>query len=581
MLKEAVEAVRQGDRARGRDLLTRLLKTDQNNASYWLWLSAVVDTAKERLYCLQTALKLDPDNASAKRGLVLLGGLPPDDAVRPFPLNRPRSWEEGLSIPKEESEKPRGWANPLVRLFTILGILVVAGGLFLGGYNLFAPGLRPVIFGTPTHHPTFTVSSTPTITPAFRTATPTFLGPTPLSFFLPATYTRTPLYVVTAHPGLTDSFFKAGMRLLAAGDYETARVQFEQLLNSEPQAADASYYIGETYRFEANYAEAHKAYQSAIEINPDFAPPYLGRARVNLALKSGMDVLDDFERAIVLDPQFVEAYIDRAAYLISNSNPREALNDLETALELNPNSAPAWMYLAQAQLASGDAAAALESGLRANALDLTLVPVYLTLAQAYIATGQAAQAVAVLQTYTIYKPDDKAAFLSLGTAYNAAGDYPLALKTLDRYLEKDPHNAEAYFQRGTAYLNLENADLAEADFKKAIGYDPSDFDSQLGLARVYDLQGKPNDAFLQVEKNAFPLAKTDETRAQCYYWQAIFLEHISNQEGAKDYWNRLIRLPEGAMPPEWRAAAFEHLGITPTFTPTPRPSRTPTATPKP
>lgn len=73
MLREAIDALRLGNRARARDLLTRLLKTDQKNSTYWVWLSAAVDTKKERLYCLQMALQADPQNAAAKRGLILLG----------------------------------------------------------------------------------------------------------------------------------------------------------------------------------------------------------------------------------------------------------------------------------------------------------------------------------------------------------------------------------------------------------------------------------------------------------------------------------------------------------------------------
>ena len=93
-----------GTRRAAKDILTRLLKADQNNSTYWIWMSAAVDTTKERIYCLETALKLDPANAIAKRGLVLLGGLPPDENVQPFPLNRPRAWEQDLLL---AHEKPR------------------------------------------------------------------------------------------------------------------------------------------------------------------------------------------------------------------------------------------------------------------------------------------------------------------------------------------------------------------------------------------------------------------------------------------------------------------------------------------
>ena len=123
MFEEAVNALRRGNKARARELLTLLLKTDQHNSNYWVWLSAAVENTKERIYCLQTALKLNPENGTAKRGLILLGALPPDENVQPFPMDRPRAWEEKLLLANEKP-KERGFAgfikNPVVRLSGIL-----------------------------------------------------------------------------------------------------------------------------------------------------------------------------------------------------------------------------------------------------------------------------------------------------------------------------------------------------------------------------------------------------------------------------------------------------------------------------
>ncbi len=189
-----------------------------------------------------------------------------------------------------------------------------------------------------------------------------------------------------------------------------------------------------------------------------------------------------------------------------------------------------------------------------------------------------------MQTYTIFAPDEPSAFLQLGTAYNAAGDYQAAVAVLNKAIDADRRSAEAYFQRGTAYLNLDSPNLAETDFLAAVTYDPFDFDSHLGLARAYFMQGKPGDAYVQAEKNAYPLAHSDGTKAQVYYWEALFLEAIEDdlsQEGARNNWYKLIALPADAMPEEWRTEAYQHLNITPTFTPTLSPTRTPTKTPTP
>src|SRR5512138_1159141 len=197
VFQEAVEALREGKKARARELLTGLLKTDQNNATYWVWMSATVDTAKERIYCLQTALKLDPNNVTAKRGLILHGAVSPDENVQPFPVNRPRAWEQKLLL-AHEKPKLKGWAairaSPVARIggFVALGAVVVAAVIF----GFVIPRLNQVTtIATDTPGPSPTWTLTPTSVNA--TGQPTAAAGTavPLSELLTVPYTATPLYV--------------------------------------------------------------------------------------------------------------------------------------------------------------------------------------------------------------------------------------------------------------------------------------------------------------------------------------------------------------------------------------------------
>lgn len=583
MLREAIEALRRGEHARARDLLTRLLKTDQKNPNYWLWLSAAVETQKERLYCLQSVLNIDPQNASAKRGLVLFGALPPDPSVPPFPMNHPRLWEDKLVTPKIPKEKTPALSNPVVKLALVLGLaVVVIGGVFwgsrlIGKFSLFPSRTIPSF--TPTNRPTKTLTPSVTVTPVIRTSTPTFIGPTPLWMFLVSTYTPTPLYVVTEHP--ISGAFEAGLRFLGIKDYTNALLLFEQAIGLEPEAADLYYYVGETYREQGDNRKARDAYQEALNRNPNFAPALLGRARTNLSLDPNAEVINDLNGAINMDPKYAEAYMVRGEYL-AVTNPNKSITDLVKALEINPDSALAYLYLAETQLILKENDAALKSALRANELDITLIPVYLMLARAYIATGQASKAVSVLETYSLYRPDDASAFLQLGIAYNSVGDYQAAVEILKKAVDADRRNSETYYQRGVAYLNLDSPHLAEIDFRSATIYDPLDFDAQLGLARAYFMQDKPRDAYIKAQQGAEPLAKTDVTLAQVYYWEAIFLEAIGDpvsDEGAQNSWNKLIALPAEVMPESWRKEAFQHLKITPTYTPSLSPTMTLTKTP--
>ncbi len=72
LLRQGIAAARAGQRERARELLTRLVEQDEENALAWLWLSGVVDSLEDREVCLENVLTLDPDNTAARRGLDLL-----------------------------------------------------------------------------------------------------------------------------------------------------------------------------------------------------------------------------------------------------------------------------------------------------------------------------------------------------------------------------------------------------------------------------------------------------------------------------------------------------------------------------
>src|SRR3990172_2389728 len=126
MFNEAVKAAKAGQRRRAKDLLTRLLKADQENVDYWLWMSAVVDTEKEQIFCLQKALKIDPNSIAARRGLVVLGALKPEDAALP-----PAQALEDIPVEIPELQKGGGVSGFLSRrrnreILLISGLGVVA-----------------------------------------------------------------------------------------------------------------------------------------------------------------------------------------------------------------------------------------------------------------------------------------------------------------------------------------------------------------------------------------------------------------------------------------------------------------------
>ncbi len=602
MLKEAIEAVRQGQKVRARDLLTRLLRADQSNPTYWLWMSSVVETSKEQIYCLQTVLHLEPHNDAARRGLILAGVLPPNQGISPQPLVR-RKWQVVA-----QPEPPQGikalWANPVVRIsfLAVMGLVVI--GLILAG-----------IFGLG-HKKPAQVASRPTRTPgpaATFTSTPTYIastlvveqttpapiesGPTPLWMLLEVTYTPTPIYVNTPHAISED--FRIGQRAFGRGDWATALRHFKNASLVDPSAADIQYLIGEAQRMMGDNRAALESYNSALKVNPGFAPAYLGRALASLSLDRNADISEDLAKAVELDPDYGEARLQRVAYAMQNGDLEDARGDLEAAELLMPASPLLAYYQAEYALQSGDRETALEYARKAYDLDRTYLPAYRLLGEMALANGEFATAKETLEIYLQYAETDARGWMALGQAYMAftgpeqayndlvqpvlKQDIDTALQAFERAQALDEELPGVYLYRAATYLAQGEGQDAVNDLMKARRLDTSSFAINLGLGRALLAAGRLNDAINQID-SCEKLAQDDTQLAAVYYWRALVTEmHDSTLVAAAD-WQALLALPDDTVPAEWRRTAEGRLVAltpSPTATRTPVPTSTPTPSPMP
>jgi hypothetical protein len=72
ILDKSIAAYKQDDMATASKLLAQVIKQDPNNERAWLWLSGIVATDAERLFCIKRLLAINPENELAKHGLTLL-----------------------------------------------------------------------------------------------------------------------------------------------------------------------------------------------------------------------------------------------------------------------------------------------------------------------------------------------------------------------------------------------------------------------------------------------------------------------------------------------------------------------------
>ena len=412
-------ALEQGDRFQARDQLASLLKDDQDNIEYWLLMSTVVESTKERLFCLRKVLDLDPKNSEAQLGMILFGAHDPG-RIRPAPI-RKVDWSKNLpdlrkrDKPSKPSPKSRYNYKRLVPILTGSIILLIV--LFFSG--LLFPNVRSIFSPRLTITP---ITWTPSVDPGLNaalTGTPNPILQVPIGKVLEKPYTPTPIYVMTPHPGYGS--YQAALVAYQRADFETMLTYLRSTVD-QLETADIDYLVGEALRNLGRYGEALEEYERALFLDPGFAPAYYSRALISQILEPDSDIKNDLDQALFLDPAYGEVYIARAEYYLNKGSYQLAYQDATQAILFLPESHLAHFYQAKALLELRDFLGAEQSIYTSLGLDINYVPSYLVAGRVNLEVGNPREALELLSRYEPYDPQKGWEFYyALGKAYISNG----------------------------------------------------------------------------------------------------------------------------------------------------------------
>jgi len=133
---------------------------------------------------------------------------------------------------------------------------------------------------------------------------------------------------------------------------------------------------------------------------------------------------------------------------------------------------------------------------------------------------------------------DRASLLSEMKQFQAA------LADYSALLEIEPNNQEYLYQRGMTFLELKNQEQAEGDFQKMLDLNPMSLYARLGLAALYKLQDRYNEA----EKIYSYLESKEPNLPEIYAGHAeIYLLREKGSRALNEI-NKAIRLSEKENP---------------------------------
>jgi TolB-like protein/Tfp pilus assembly protein PilF len=192
------------------------------------------------------------------------------------------------------------------------------------------------------------------------------------------------------------------------------------------------------------FQQSIEAFQKAIAVDPNFAPPHAGLANaysfagyfgVMPPLVAYPLSISEANTALALDPQSSEALVARGmACLIFEWDWDCAHDNLRSALELSPNFSLAhWAYTEYLMII--EPSEAIDSALHALSLDPLSLPIMNLVAFAYLDQGMFDQALGMDEEMLAMDPDFAAAHWNRGVIHMLNGRFAEALEDLGQAAE--------------------------------------------------------------------------------------------------------------------------------------------------
>ncbi len=223
---------------------------------------------------------------------------------------------------------------------------------------------------------------------------------------------------------------------LQQGNFQMAKVQYEKVLDQQPERVPARYKLAVMHLEKGGYQEAYAQFHEILDYNLYYAPAYEGMGRALLKMGKDVEAEKEFQAALLYDSE-----------LWTSTNYLGIVADRRHA--------------------HGDAIHLYETALQKKANDPSILN---NLGMAYYLNGQYKESAQSFQHALQQKgANSQKISNNLGLALVKLGDYDLAFDAYTRAMDK----AKAFNNIGVAFLDNGKYARASRCFEKAMDTQPS------------------------------------------------------------------------------------------------------------
>jgi len=289
------------------------------------------------------------------------------------------------------------------------------------------------------------------------------------------------------------TLIQQGMALHQQGQFEGAKVIYEQVLKIQPNNFDGLYLLGLLLAQNNQWIKAADFLSKALQVNPDHGVCHSNLGNVLKAMGCIEEALEHYNQAISINPNYAEGHYNLSVTLQGLGRVEEALEHYNQAISLNPNYIEAYSNRGNVLQALGRKEEALVSYDQAIGLKPDYPEFYSNKANVLQALGRMEEALLSYDLAISIKPDYAEAFSNRGIALQALGRMEEALLSYDLAISIKPDYAEAFSNRGIALQEVKRLEEALVSYDHAIRIKPDYAEAHWNLALCNLLAGNFND----------------------------------------------------------------------------------------
>ncbi|RMF07393.1 MAG: tetratricopeptide repeat protein [Candidatus Neomarinimicrobiota bacterium] len=273
------------------------------------------------------------------------------------------------------------------------------------------------------------------------------------------------------------SMMSDGVRSMNNGAYDEAFETYQQVLEKDPNFAEAAYSMGLAKYKLKDYDAAVAYFKQALELNPTHEN---ARAAITNVVKNTFNdannsyrrgdletALEQYQKVLEIDSTFYQAQFQIGVINTKMGMYTEAIQAYQDALQINPDFYKGWYVLGLAQKKQGNLDGAMESFQKAIDVNSGYSKAYLAIATIYMSQNKYEEAIKILNQAIQVDASYGPAYAALGKIHVDREEYEEAVSQLELAVSFDDRDYKSWYHLAVSYNHLNNCEKAQEAARKA------------------------------------------------------------------------------------------------------------------